>query len=190
MWPVKVTSNTRRPSTPALGNLRLEVNCKIFTQLSINLYPLIFKSLLPTVMLLNKLHTSYCSQEFCKADVYLTNLQCLLLARCCFKHFPNMNSLSFHNNSVRVIKSSTTACSICRWGNWGTKRLSHLPRIVESKWGSDPDTLVRNPCLPWPTVLLYKSWDSVHVVGLQALPCLRQDAVPHLFRESSFQILP
>lgn len=40
--PVKVTSNARRPSERALGSFRPEVSCKLFAQLSINLYPLIF----------------------------------------------------------------------------------------------------------------------------------------------------
>lgn len=35
---VKVTLNTRRPNKLALGYLRPEVSCKVFAQISINLY--------------------------------------------------------------------------------------------------------------------------------------------------------
>lgn len=41
--PVKVILNNRRPSKLALGYLRPEVSCKVFAQISINLFPLIFK---------------------------------------------------------------------------------------------------------------------------------------------------
>lgn len=50
---------------------------------------------------------------------------------------------------------------------------------TDSKWGSDLDSLLQS-LLPLPTVLLCKSWDSIHIAGLKA-PCLRQDAMLHLF---------